>query len=99
MAVLFWYLVKSDACVRCCTVAYTGQVTFYKKPDTHGHVQLVTLYDPDDKVKHSIQVDREAFGEADGGGEGTAAPHELREGGDHQTREVPHQQTWRLHEY
>ena len=26
-----------------CTVAYTGQVTFYKEPETHGHVKLVTM--------------------------------------------------------
>ena len=36
MAMLFWYLVKSDfyATVH----AYTGQVTFYKIPETYGHV-------------------------------------------------------------
>ena len=28
MVVLFWYLVKSDAGVRHCTVVYTGKVTF-----------------------------------------------------------------------
>ena len=28
MAVFFWHLVKSNACVRLCTVAYTGRVTF-----------------------------------------------------------------------
>ena len=38
MAVLFWYLVKHHARVRYCTVAYTGQVTFYKEPVQHGHV-------------------------------------------------------------
>ena len=27
-----------------CTVAYTGQVTFYKEPDKHCHVYLVRLY-------------------------------------------------------
>ena len=27
-----------------CTVAYTGQVTLYKVPETHGHVCLVGLY-------------------------------------------------------
>ena len=43
MAVLFLYLVKSDANVRYCAVAYTEQVTFYKAPEQHGHVKLVTL--------------------------------------------------------
>ena len=38
MAVLFWYLVKSDASVRYCTVAVTGQVTFYKVPEQNGQV-------------------------------------------------------------
>ena len=38
MAVLFWDLVKSDASVRYGIVAYTGQVTFYKVPETQGHV-------------------------------------------------------------
>ena len=28
MAVLFWYLVKSDVSVRYCTVAYTEHVTY-----------------------------------------------------------------------
>ena len=32
MAVLLLYLVKSDDGVRCCTGAYTGQVTFYLSP-------------------------------------------------------------------
>ena len=27
-----------------CKVAYTGQVTFYKVPDKHGHVYLVRVY-------------------------------------------------------
>ena len=44
MAVLFWWLVKSDARVRYCTVAYTGQVMLYKVPEQHGRVYLVTLY-------------------------------------------------------
>ena len=44
MAVLFLYLEKSDASVRYSKLAYTGQVTFYKVPETHGHVYLVTLY-------------------------------------------------------
>ena len=43
MAVLFWYLVKSDASVRFHTLTCTGQVTFYKVPEKHGHVQC-TLY-------------------------------------------------------
>ena len=29
LCVLFWYFVKVDASVLFCTVAYTGQVTFY----------------------------------------------------------------------
>ena len=45
MAFLFWYLVKSDASVRYSTVAYTGQVTFYKVPEQHGHAYLATLYE------------------------------------------------------
>ena len=36
-------VVKSDSSVRYCTSAYTGQVTFYKVLEQHGHVQLVTL--------------------------------------------------------
>ena len=38
MFVLFWYLVKSDASVRYCTVAYTGQVTFKGVPEQCDHV-------------------------------------------------------------
>ena len=38
IVVLFWYLVKSNASVRYCTVAYTGQVTDNKVPEPHGHV-------------------------------------------------------------
>ena len=34
---LVWYLVKSDTNVHYCTVAYTGQVTFYKVPEQQGH--------------------------------------------------------------
>ena len=37
MAVLFWYFVKSDASV-------TLLSTFYKVPEQHDHVKLVTLY-------------------------------------------------------
>ena len=46
MAVYFWYLVKSDLSnIRHVTAhTYAGQVTFYKLPETHGHVELVTLY-------------------------------------------------------
>ena len=36
MAVLLWYLLKTDAIVRYFTVAYTGKVTFYKIPEIHG---------------------------------------------------------------
>ena len=40
----FLYSVKSDASERySCTVAYTGQVTFYKVPENHGYELLVTL--------------------------------------------------------
>ena len=42
MAVLFWYLVKSDAIVYATLyeqyIVQTGQVTFNKVPETHGHV-------------------------------------------------------------
>ena len=38
MAVFFWYLVIIGAGVRYCTVLYTGKVTFYKVPETHGHI-------------------------------------------------------------
>ena len=41
MAVLFWYLVKSDAIVFATYsihYTYTGQVTFNKVSDAHGHV-------------------------------------------------------------
>ena len=41
MAVFFWYL-PCDMYKG--TVAYTGQVTFYKVPEKHGHVYLVGLY-------------------------------------------------------
>ena len=46
MAVLFWYLVKSDARVRYYTVAYNGQVTFYKVlvPEEHGHVENLKIF-------------------------------------------------------
>ena len=43
MAMLFWYLVKSDVCVRYRTVVYSGQITLLKEPETHGHVKLVNL--------------------------------------------------------
>ena len=56
MNVFFWYLVKRDASVRYCTVAYTGQVTFYKVPETHSHVYLVTLYMHLFKVRIAIVV-------------------------------------------
>ena len=38
MAVFFWY--REKVTVYTCTVAcmYTGQVTFYKVPEKHGHV-------------------------------------------------------------
>ena len=35
---------------RFCTILYNGQVTFYKVPETHVHVQLVTLYCENEKV-------------------------------------------------
>ena len=40
MNVLFCYFVKSDAS----TVAYTGQVTFYKVPEQHCFYQSNSLY-------------------------------------------------------
>ena len=33
LAVFFCFHVKSDCSVRYCTIAYTGQVTFYKVPE------------------------------------------------------------------
>ena len=39
MAPCFWYHVKGTF-----TVAYIGQVTFYKVPEKHSHVNLVNLY-------------------------------------------------------
>ena len=45
LSVLFWYFVKkSDASEPNCTVAYTGEVTYYIVPQQDGHVYLVTLY-------------------------------------------------------
>ena len=44
MAVFFLYLVKCDATIRYCTVAYSGQDNFSKVPEKQGHVKLVTLY-------------------------------------------------------
>ena len=46
MAVCFWYPVKCDLSIvrSVCTVALTGQVTFSKVPEKHGHVYLVGLY-------------------------------------------------------
>ena len=39
MAVLFWYLGKSDASVQYSGAeTYTGQVTFKKVPETHAYV-------------------------------------------------------------
>ena len=39
LAVVFWYLVKSDGSdVRYCTPTYTGIATFYKIPGTHDYV-------------------------------------------------------------
>ena len=37
MAVCFWYLVKRDANIQYCTVAYTVQVKFYEVPEQHVH--------------------------------------------------------------
>ena len=47
MAVCFWYLVNSAVTCPvyvCNVLAYTGQVTFYKVREKHGHVYLVWLY-------------------------------------------------------
>ena len=44
MAVFFWHLLKSDlASVRYCMYS-EYPYTFYKVPETHGHVLLVTLF-------------------------------------------------------
>ena len=48
MAVLFWYLVKIDASVRYCTVAYTWQCPFYKVPCTTNsisHMNVTIIFD------------------------------------------------------
>ena len=44
MAVLFWHLEKITCPVNANLQLYTGQVTFNKVSETHGHVKLVTLY-------------------------------------------------------
>ena len=47
MAVFFCYLVKVTCQVYVTVHGHTGQVTFlsfYKVPETHSHVKLVTLY-------------------------------------------------------
>ena len=45
MTVCLWYLVKSDLCsVRYHNRLHWTGVTCYKVPETHGHVQLVTLH-------------------------------------------------------
>ena len=36
MAVFFWYIEKND--LYATVHVYTGQVTFYKLPEKHGHV-------------------------------------------------------------
>ena len=41
---LLWCPIKSNARVRFCTVAFSGQVTFYKVWKSHSHVSVVTLY-------------------------------------------------------
>ena len=55
MSVFFWYDVKSELStvqgsiyIHSFRVAYTGQWTshFYKVPEQHSHVYLVTLYNP-----------------------------------------------------
>ena len=44
MAVCLWYLVKSDlSSVRVYSSEHARQVTDYKVPEKHGHVNLVTL--------------------------------------------------------
>ena len=37
-----------------CTVEYTGQVTFYKLPEKHGHVYLFSLYTWDDEGRVNV---------------------------------------------
>ena len=53
MAVIYGTLEKIRL-VYTCTVAYTGQVTFYKVREKHGHVLLVTLYLPVNKLQFFI---------------------------------------------
>ena len=46
MAVLFWYLLKSElssVLVHYCTM-HTGPVTYYKVAEQHKHVWMATLY-------------------------------------------------------
>ena len=45
--------------VYACTVAYTGQVTFYKVPEKHGHVYLVGLYMY--KTRHFLKITERVF--------------------------------------
>ena len=44
MAVFFWYHVNVTCPVLATVHAYTGQVTIYNIPETHGHVLMVILY-------------------------------------------------------
>ena len=41
---LFWYLVKVNNPVYTTVHLLTGQVTYYKEPETHDHVYLVTMW-------------------------------------------------------
>ena len=56
MAVLFWYLVKSDASVRYCILEFTEQVTFYKvikntRPCITGHPVYKNPFSDVDEVE------------------------------------------------
>ena len=42
MVLFLWFLVTFS--VYTTLHVYTGQVTFYKVPETHDHVELITLY-------------------------------------------------------
>ena len=61
MAVLFWYLARSDfSRVRWIILnvtRYTGHFTLYMVPEQHGHVYLVTLYI--DKVREEREEEEE----------------------------------------
>ena len=51
---VFGTLYKVTCQVYTCTVAYTGQVTFYKALEKHGYVKSVTLYILERLGKYSL---------------------------------------------